>query len=173
MLLGNEWTNYAHQRKSLRVTSPCGQQRSSYWLQLPYTYSIPLLVLSGLMHWLVSQSLFLARIGQSDGQGNIDVITSTCGYSPIAIIFTIIVGSIMVIGVILNGFWRYRPGMPLAPSCSAAISAACHPLAGDGNAARSLVRWGEVPALTADGLAHCTFTSDADVTMPIFGRLYE
>ncbi|MCJ1431301.1 hypothetical protein MMC27_000652 [Xylographa pallens] len=173
MLLGNEWTNYAHYRKSLRVTSPSGDQRSSYWLQLPYTYSIPLLVLSGLMHWLVSQSLFLARIGQSDGEGNIIVLESTCGYSPIAIIFTIMVGTLMVIGVILNGFRSYRPGIPLAPSCSAAISAACHPPAGDGNAARSLVKWGEVTALTSDDLAHCTFTSDPDVTMPIVGRLYE
>ncbi|MCJ1376967.1 hypothetical protein MMC17_000057 [Xylographa soralifera] len=173
MLLGNEWTNYAHQRKSLRVTSSSGEQRSSYWLQLPYKYSIPLLVLSGLMHWLVSQSLFLARIGQSDGGSGIIVVESTCGYSPIAIIFTLMLGSLMVIGVILIGFRRYRPGIPMASSCSAAISAACYPPADDGNAATSLVRWGEVTALTADGLAHCTFTSDPEVTMPIVGLLYE
>ncbi|MCJ1403722.1 hypothetical protein MMC11_006945 [Xylographa trunciseda] len=115
MLLGNEWTNYAHHRKSLRVTSSSGGQRSTYWLQLPYRYSIPLLVLSGLMHWLVSQSLFLARIGENDGEVGITVIESTCGFSPIAIMFTIIVGSLMVIGVILTGFRRYRPGIPLAP----------------------------------------------------------
>ncbi|MCJ1281575.1 hypothetical protein MMC26_000895 [Xylographa opegraphella] len=172
MLLGHEWTNYAYQGKSLRVTSPAGEQRSSYWLQLPYTYSIPLMVLSGLMHWLISQSLFLARIGEKDSQGDIVVTESTCGYSPIAIIFSIMVGSLMVIGLILNGFRRYRPGVPLAPSCSAAISAACHP-ADDGNAARSRVRWGEVNAPTTDGLGHCTFTSDLDVRMPTPGRLYE
>lgn len=54
MLLAREYSGYAKQRKSLRVTTPKGTQRSTYWLQLPYAYSIPLIVGSATLHWLVS-----------------------------------------------------------------------------------------------------------------------
>ena len=50
MLVASEWAGYFYHRKPLRVTSPTGQQRSSYWLQLPFTYAIPLTVASGLLH---------------------------------------------------------------------------------------------------------------------------
>jgi hypothetical protein len=63
MLLGYEWVSYAHKRKSLRVSRPAeGAQRSTYFLQLPYRFALPLMVLSGLLHWLVSQSIFLVAI---------------------------------------------------------------------------------------------------------------
>ena len=57
MLVANEWNQYAHSRKPLRVTSPTGVQRSTNRLQLPYKYGVPLLFISGTVHWLVSQSL--------------------------------------------------------------------------------------------------------------------
>lgn len=45
MLLADEWNDYAHSRKPLRVTQPSGNQRSTYRLQLPYRYSIPFRVI--------------------------------------------------------------------------------------------------------------------------------
>lgn len=36
-----------------------GQQIATYRLQLPYKHSVPLLVLSTLGHWLVSNALFV------------------------------------------------------------------------------------------------------------------
>lgn len=62
MLMAEEWSGYVHERKPLRVSNPSGSQRSTYRLQLPYRYGIPLLVLSGLLHWPVSQSLLIARV---------------------------------------------------------------------------------------------------------------
>lgn len=62
MMLMEEWTGFAHEQKPLRVTFPIGSQRSSYWLQIPYKYGILLLVMFGTLHWLVSQSIFLARV---------------------------------------------------------------------------------------------------------------
>lgn len=50
MCLAHEYSNYSIRRKSLRVTSPHGDQRSTYWLNLPYIYSIPLLAISALLH---------------------------------------------------------------------------------------------------------------------------
>lgn len=52
---------------------------------------------------------------------------STCGNSPMATIFVIILGSIVVLLGICFGFRKSRIGMPLAGSCSAAIRAAFHP----------------------------------------------
>lgn len=75
------------QRKTLRVSEPVGIQRSSYFISLPLKYGIPLYASSGVMHWLVSQSLFLARIRAvaADGSDDDDNSFSTCGYSPIAL----------------------------------------------------------------------------------------
>ncbi|KAL8635766.1 MAG: hypothetical protein Q9228_006781, partial [Teloschistes exilis] len=106
MLLAQEWSGYAHHRKPLRVTWPKGTQRSTYRLQLPYTYGIPLMVFSGALHWLVSQSIFLARVTVFDPSGAEDTkySISTCGYSNIAIVTVILVGVLAVAFGIANGF---------------------------------------------------------------------
>ncbi|KAK8115505.1 hypothetical protein PG984_012007 [Apiospora sp. TS-2023a] len=76
-------------RRTLRVSEPVGLQRSTYTISLPFRYGIPLYAASGVMHWLVSQSLFLARItALEDQHGTVNVRDSfsTCGYSPIAVL---------------------------------------------------------------------------------------
>ncbi|KAL9611692.1 MAG: hypothetical protein Q9167_003687 [Letrouitia subvulpina] len=172
MLLGKEWSDYAYQRKPLRVTSPIGKQRSTYRLQLPYSYGIPLLVLSGVLHWLVSQSIFLARITAINRHEQEDAAysVSTCGYSCIAIITVIFLGSLALIFGNLNGFRRYRDGMPLVGSCSAAISAACHRPENDVDAAVLPVKWGAVEG--TEKVGHCCFTS-LEVTPPVKGQIYK
>lgn len=169
MLLADEWNGYISERKPLRVTSPKGTQRSTYRLQLPYKYGIPLLVISGTLHWLVSQSLFLALVVEVYTDGTENSIENDMGYSCIAIITTIFLGSIIVILGILIGFRRYKPGIPLVGSCSAAISAACHPPKEDDNAAEKPVMWGVVS--TKNGIGHCCFTS-FEVTPPVEGEIY-
>ena len=114
--------------KALRVTQPHGAQRSTYFLQLPYRYSIVLLTTSTLLHWLVSQCLFLANVNVFFPSGELDCLNSiaTIGHSVVPLLFVLILGSVTVAVGFLNGRRRYRPGIPLAGSCSAAISAACH-----------------------------------------------
>ncbi|KAM0806753.1 hypothetical protein AB5N19_07090 [Seiridium cardinale] len=77
-------------RKPLRVSEPTGIQRSSYFISLPLRYGVPLYATSAVMHWLISQSLFLARITAvfPDGGDDITNSFSTCGYSPIAVIIS-------------------------------------------------------------------------------------
>ena len=171
MLMSSEWSGFAHERKYLRVTSPVGKQRSSYRLQLPYIYGIPLLIISGILHWLVSQSIFLARIDIFDSSEIklTDTSISTCGYSAIAIITVIAFGSIVMIGGIANGFRVYDAGMPLAGSCSAAISAACHPRQQDEDMSVLPVKWGAEKDVGPIG--HCSFSS-FEVDMPIAGEEY-
>lgn len=183
MFLAQEWESYATHRKTLRVSFPQGNQRSTYWLQLPYRYGIPLLVASAILHWLVSQSLFLARIISLDEDDRevADSSVSSCGYSNIALVFVIGLGSLLVMSALTFGSRRFCTVMPLARSCSAAISAACHPPETDTDAAFKAVRWGvveegyeakivEIAGKDVD-VRHCCFTS-LKVTMPIQDECY-
>lgn len=54
-----EWNSFSRQSRPLRVSYPTGKQVSTYRLQLPYKYSIPLIAMSILLHWLMANALFL------------------------------------------------------------------------------------------------------------------
>ncbi|KAH6657589.1 hypothetical protein BKA67DRAFT_192664 [Truncatella angustata] len=54
-----EWNSFSLRHQPLRVSYPVGKQVSKYRLQLPYRYSIPLLAVSILLHWLVSNSVYI------------------------------------------------------------------------------------------------------------------
>jgi hypothetical protein len=169
MLMGFEWISYSYKKKGLRVSrEPSGFQRSTYFLQLPYRFGIPIAVLSGTLHWLVSQSIFVVSFDMYDSQGfpypDSDWFQpKTCGFSPIAMLVVIILGICMMATIIGFGFIPYKPGIPLAGSCSLAISAACHP--GTQNLAEGAVlseqelQWGIV-STSADGVRHGAFSSE-------------
>lgn len=59
MLSEFEWSSFSVRYASLRVTHKKGQQRSTYRLQLPYRWSIPLLAVSILLHWLYSNCIYV------------------------------------------------------------------------------------------------------------------
>lgn len=133
--------------------------------------------MSGGLHWLMSQSLFLALITVYDDTGLLDQDNSisTVGYSCIAIFFALILGSVAVLGGIVNGFRRYDDGIPLVGSCSAAISAACHRPCVDAMAYVRPVMWGVMDADGDGGMGsevgHCCFSS-FEVGKPVKGHLY-
>ncbi|KIW88600.1 uncharacterized protein Z519_10646 [Cladophialophora bantiana CBS 173.52] len=134
MLLASEWNSYSLRRKGLRISSarPKGAQRSGYFLQLPFRFSIPLPVASLLFHWLVSQSIFVVNNSILDYTGSPTAsLPGTVGHlvtcSPIAIIFTISLGVLLIVVLLGFGFGAsFRTGMPIAGSCSLAIAPACH-----------------------------------------------
>ncbi|KAK5424915.1 hypothetical protein LTR83_000506 [Exophiala xenobiotica] len=179
MLLANEWDSYAMERKGLRISStrPRGAQRSKYFLQLPYRFSLPLVLFSLLFHWLVSQSIFVVNItmldytGQSfpGGSNNIGHLL-TLGYSPIAIIFSIALGGCLILGLISFGFVPFKTGMPIAGSCSISISAACHTdgscAKGDSESiAKRKLKWGEIAGYwTTPGAAEARVNLTQDLT---------
>lgn len=173
MHLAHEYSGYGVNRKALRVTTPRGQQRSTYWLQLPFTYGIPLLVASGVLHWLCSQSLFLARVLHKGGAlGEPDTVKSTVGYSCAPILCIIIIGSCMLSVTVLMGFRKLQSHMPLAGSCSAMMAAAAHRPAKDVDAALLPVKWGVVADWEGEGgVGHCSFSSE-EVTDLQKGRMY-
>ncbi|ERF76580.1 hypothetical protein EPUS_05853 [Endocarpon pusillum Z07020] len=170
MLLATEWSDFAHKRKPLRVSDPIKGQRSTYFLQLPYRYAVPLLILSGILHWSVSQSIFLAQVATYSKDGDLvdNAAISTCGYSPSVVALTMIIGTCLAFFMVLLSVRRYKRGIPLAGSCSAAISAACYGREDVDSAAP--LQWG-VTSPEGEEIGHCAF-SDKEVRMPVEGRLY-
>lgn len=144
-----EWNDFAGSHKQLRVTnspnSKAGNgQRPSFWLSLPPLYSITLMVCSAVLHWLVSQAIFMTKIqflsfsGQMShrlggGIGDDGELLSA-SYSSGAIMLCLIVSALMVLGLITVGFQKLKHQMTMAGSCSAVISAACHVGVNEGQA---------------------------------------
>ena len=179
MLMAREWSGYAHHRKSLRVTCPEGEQRSTYFLQLPYIYGIPFLIISALLHWITSQAFFIARVRVLDenDRENKSLSLETLGYSTLGLLLIPILVLALFVATLVNGLRRYRSGMPFARNCSAAISAACHRPKEDTAAFQKPVKWG-VPTeygirsrKHGQGYGHCCFTS-FDVNEPEIGKMY-
>lgn len=69
MLATSELISYSTSRKHLRIAFPRGQQRSERFLQILFKYGIPIMTASIILHWLISQSLFLFRITIYDYNG--------------------------------------------------------------------------------------------------------
>lgn len=164
--------------KPLRVSSKAeGAQRTSYFLGLPSRYSLPLMTCYAALHWLVSQSLFYIRVFFYDVHGRYveSADINACGWSPMAIIFAIAIGGLMVLMLFALGMGRFKSHIPLAASCSAAISAACHPPMEDSQAALRNIVWGEVVMVGAEegekAVSHCSFTS-REVLIPTGVKFY-
>ena len=170
MLMGQEWVSYAYERKGLRVSRrPRGAQRSTYFLQLPYRYGVPLTTLSAGLHWLVSQSVFMVAFDITGGSSKI----RTCGWSPLAMLVAWSLTGIMILVFLIFGGLYYRHGIPLACNSSMAISSACHPEepCTEGAPLSELkLQWGVV-AVNNDGINRCSFSSG--MVLPLIeGGLY-
>ncbi|KAJ8128619.1 hypothetical protein O1611_g5014 [Lasiodiplodia mahajangana] len=173
LLLAQRCARFIVKRSGLRVSSPEGQQRRYFFLSLPYRYGVPLLILSAVLHWLLSQSFFVVQAtgfvydltykGRDQFVRDNTLDGSVIGYSTIAFIFSlaIILGlSISIVFLAVKPLPRreiepcesYAESdrdsliiqMPLVSSCSAAISAACHPGPGSQDTHLRLVQWGKM-----------------------------
>jgi hypothetical protein len=169
MACAQEWNRLATSRKYLRVTKPVGQQRSTYFLQLPYRWSIPLMAISGILHWLLSQTFFLVRIDYF-GSASASFI-SRCGFSVLCLMVFIGVALLLLTAIGVIGFWKMPMKMPIAGSCSLAISAACHPLADEIDPQLEMVQWGVVKVREGEDHGHCSLSSKP-VTEPKYGETY-
>ncbi|KAF5855729.1 hypothetical protein ETB97_008565 [Aspergillus alliaceus] len=187
MLAAAEYSSYGVNRKPLRVTWPIkgSQQRSTYWLSVPYQYSIPILTIYMSLHWLVSQSIFYIRAIPYSvrDQPMVEAETSSVAFSPLPMFLSVLVVGVMVCILAWLALRRFKSVMPLAGACSAAISAACHPPKDDSldTAALGMVIWGETIAPPAwitghfeeveDQKGHCGFTS-LDTVRPLLTKIY-
>ncbi|KAF2804138.1 uncharacterized protein BDZ99DRAFT_153540 [Mytilinidion resinicola] len=156
--LAHEWDNFAARRKGLRVSDmPRGAQRSTWFLSLPARYSIPLMAFSALLHWLLSQSLYLVRIDGVNSLGEVDEHDriARLGYSSTAIVCVIVGVTVGILATLAFGAFTWLGSGILVGSNSALISAAVHPIA-DGEQRRQMqykeVMWGDVSGVYRDGM---------------------
>lgn len=180
MIQLRDWTSLAWRRQPLRVSDPesGSDQVSTYWLSLPMLYSVPLLVTSFLLGWLLSQTIFIVRYDLYDDAIIDDNMRSglyATGYSTIALVCSLGFG-LAILGVCAAiGFCKCYPGMPLGPANSLAIAAACHPPEADRFAARKSVKWGAISTRenveVGEECHYCTITSRR-VEYPVEGKWY-
>lgn len=186
MLSAFEYDSYGVSPKALRVSRPVdgSQQRCTNWLSIPYRYGVPMLILFSVLNWLASQALYYLRmvVYLPNGQDT-SLQVSELGYSRFSIFLSIIIGTFMILLLVGLSFRRLKSSIPLAGSCSVAISAACH-LSKDEEletAALGLVQWGETlpsPSSQEEEISqfhaekgHCSFTS-LETRSPTLTKLY-
>ena len=176
-LVAAEWIRFLKPKgkKSLRVSSPVGMQRSSYMLSLPMSYSIPLMMAFMLLHWLVSQSVFIIQttaLGPGPQIYRLQTYDdSAVGYSVLGIILSTTTGAILVVGLVVNAIVRKFKDVPpefLAMGTkSAAISAVCHPPPNDKDARLFPLTMGVVPILDSGAASsRLTFSTLVDIQEP-------
>jgi len=176
MIFQDEWARFQSHRKGLRVSeSPRGEQRTVYFFLMPYRYAFPIMGFSCIIHTLISQTAFLVDIeawGYVNEEGpnshfvnrNSQYYFSTTGFSPLADVALIFFSLVMILYLVAYSMKRYKSGMPVVSTCSAAISAACHPSPNEEpNAWLRPIQWGETEISAESG--HCTFSS-RDVNTP-------
>ena len=124
-----EYLRFSTQRKILRVTTPIGAQRSTYWLQLLYSYALPFMTAMATLNWFISQSFFFASVGVFDYNYVLDKgkTVKTLRWSPLAVLLALILWLLTILALPPLRFQKYPTGMPLAGSNSAVISDVCHP----------------------------------------------
>jgi hypothetical protein len=176
-MLSYEWDKFSTHRRPLRVSqNPIGAQRSTHFLQVPYKFAIPLMTLSGVLHWFCAGSLFLVSLQAEDSSGYMSE-KITCGYSASGLLGLIILGSFMLTIAFCTGNRTFKSSIPSVGSCSAAISAMVHPSTEEplDDAAYLPLQWGVTggEAIDVDGekIGHCSVSS-LEVKEPEVGCLY-
>jgi hypothetical protein len=172
MILIETWNSFSQQHRSLRVTVPFGQQKSQYYLTIPYRYAIPLLLMTGTFHWLISESFFLVSLkALRDTEIQPQDSVFGIGYSSLSIAIAAVIFFSLIAILNTKSLHRYKVGMPVAGSCSLVISAACHKAEGEEAPQLGKVMWGVVKEQDKQSWGHCTFTREA-VELPLPGLFY-
>ena len=174
MITSAEWTQFAKVRKALRVSKPKAGQWSTYWLQLPWKFSLPLLAISVLLYWLVSRSFFIVRINVFGwaGKEQADRDVSACGYSPLAKLIVILVVVVSLVVMMVAGWQKLTPGIPVCGTNSVALAAACHQSKeGDPLVSQKQLLWGVVEPGGKVTPGHCSMT-DGEVGDLVDGLRY-
>jgi hypothetical protein len=186
-IIADELISFLREKKALRVSFPRNSlQRSSYFLSLPWRYALPLMIAFITLHWLVSQSVFTVQTTAygpgHDGQPIPFTNASRLGYSPLGILFTTLLGVVLILALIANSCRRYKYVVPAhflqMATNSNAISALCSSANEDKEAHLYPVKLGivahgledEIPLGCSGRLA---FSTDIDMLEPEGGRLYE
>lgn len=174
MAVSREWSMLAQARKGLRTSTSRGEQRSTYWLQLPSRFAIPMMAISAGLHYLASQSLFFGslRLYSRYDYSKVTEDYTGLGYAQRPANVLLVVLLLLNAAIVLWGKSYNKPGIPQGGFNSAVLSAACHPPVGETDVHLKPVQWGVVsPPDENAGVGHCSFSSE-EVSLPVEGQEY-
>ncbi|KAK1758869.1 hypothetical protein QBC47DRAFT_409691 [Echria macrotheca] len=175
-LVALEWSKFADTRKprGLRVSRPerDTDQRSTYWLSMPFRYILPIMVAFYFDHFLLSQSSFVIRLLIYNWDGTQKEGRTLAGFSPIPGQISLVVSFLLFAAYVAISFRRYPadPRMPLVGTNSLAIAANCQVLKDDDDRHLRRVAWGVPRVNWNDSVKVCTFTS-GPVRPPVDGEI--
>ncbi|KAK3329266.1 hypothetical protein B0H66DRAFT_17750 [Apodospora peruviana] len=123
-----EWAAFGVRYKPLRVTYRKGEQKSTYRLQLPYRWSVPLLLVSLLLHWLFSNTIYVSVYEGFDWQYPYRKTGPKEGlqYSPVSIVISLVIAMVTAMAPVALAFIKLPGKMVVSGGSSVVISAACH-----------------------------------------------
>ena len=181
--VAHEWDQMAIKASPLRVTDPQGEQNSTRYLGLPFRFAIPLQIISSVLHWLISQAIFVTSFAvfnyddfpvvvDRDGHSIRDPARPAqtpdqiikeganefvrVGYSCLAL--SIFTGILFICFIVSAGdnFRTVHSHMPRVKTCSAALAASCGKTAMVEEQLYGKIQWGVVAF--RNGVAECGFT---------------
>ncbi|KAI0836750.1 hypothetical protein F5Y06DRAFT_288376 [Hypoxylon sp. FL0890] len=136
--MAREWSIFSEGYHALRVTDPKGDQYSTYRLQLPYKYSVPLITISIFLHWLLSNTIYLfistggyfgtdSFVGDNLIDPSLPPNTAIAvGYSSWSLLGMLVTSCVLILVPIALSLKRLPSNMVNIGSNSLALSAACH-----------------------------------------------
>lgn len=156
-------------------------QRGTYQFSMPYRVAIPAKGITAALQWTMSQSIISLQVTAltTDGSDPFGDILDLA-FSSLAIIASTITAGVLLLSVLIYGLRKLTHPVPLASSCSLALSAAAHsqkssipPI--DFDAAYREVQWG-VTHYNEDRRGfltrHFSFTSARDLEIVDEHALY-
>ena len=120
-----EWRSFYAHRMKPRVSYPLESRhpgvRETRWLQLPYWLTFILMVVSTVLHWLTSQTLFVVEILASSQKAPNFYLY----FSPLAIFCTGLLSTVLVLGMMIYYFYPVKTWMPLMAGSLLVVFEAC------------------------------------------------
>lgn len=169
MFLAQDWSRFGQTGQALMVSSPRGEQRGTWLLGAPLKFAIPLMALQILLHWFMAQSIFLVQMTAYNQDGSIYQMSDfeekmiNCGFSPMGIVFTVITSLLLVLSSVVLMCRRFPEGSPpMVSTCSAAISAACHPFVSEQHMEYREMIWTASKRFDY-GVGHCSLIPESAV----------
>jgi len=159
-----EWRSFYLKRRLPRTGIRSGPgTRSSRWLQLPYTLSALLIVVSICLHWLASQTVFLVESYQQEFQG----MTIILYVMPLPAIVLACIWTVLVLTITIIYVLPQRSLMPVMCGSARVVLASCNSLV---ELPEDGIMWGDITEISGSSKRKAGFSRTAAAVKE--GELY-
>jgi len=135
----HEWRSYYRRKQKTRVSDDAdhiGGVRITRFLLLPYAATALLMTVSTVLHWLVSQAIYV-----NNGVDQFELYDNGTGifWSPVALLITGFISFALLLVISSYYVWSFEIVMPVMAGSARVVLDACkQPLPADG------IQWGDI-----------------------------